>query len=194
MWYTSIVHGVPHMRHRCLNCGEPFEVNTYREITAKYCSVSCQRSYRKSPQVRFWPKILKSSGCWSWLGVVSDSGYGVLRSHPYTLAHRYSYELATGCSIPRGKMIRHLCGNKLCVNPMHLALGSHKDNAQDEVDRGSQIKGERSGNAKLDSYTVTLIRDLYSEGYGLTDLAIRFRLHKSHVHRLVNRVSWSHLL
>lgn len=38
-----------------------------------------------------------------------------------------------GLSIERGDlMVTHVCHNKRCLNPQHLSLGSHRDNASDE--------------------------------------------------------------
>lgn len=53
-------------------------------------------------------------------------------------AHRTSYSLTYG-QIPKTNhegrkiVVRHLCDNKRCVNPKHLALGTHSYN---QLDRG----------------------------------------------------------
>lgn len=36
-------------------------------------------------------------------------------------------------SIPEGMQVRHLCHNKLCINPEHLEVGTAKQNAQDRT-------------------------------------------------------------
>lgn len=85
-----------------------------------------------------------NSGCWLWLGPMSkNTGYGSasasyegLGSH--WIAHRLSFFLfKVLCpddyklfSNPR-YMIRHICHNKLCVNPEHLKIGTAKDNCDD---------------------------------------------------------------
>lgn len=56
------------------------------------------------------------------------------------LGHRLSYSLNNGI-IPRkcqssdrvwlSEMVLHRCNNKWCVNPIHLYLGSHKENKLD---------------------------------------------------------------
>lgn len=59
--------------------------------------------------------------CIPWTGAVDRNGYGVraIRKHKRVFAHRLVYEQSFG-PIPEGKHIHHICGNKLCVNPVHL--------------------------------------------------------------------------
>ena len=41
--------------------------------------------------------------------------------------------------IPEGLMVRHLCHNPECINIEHLALGTAKENRQDDIDIGRNI-------------------------------------------------------
>ncbi len=49
--------------------------------------------------------------------------------------HRASYIAFVG-EIPTGKIILHKCDTKSCVNPQHLSVGTHSDNALDRSRRG----------------------------------------------------------
>lgn len=98
----------------------------------------------------FWSKIdtKDTDVCWTWKGRVNHYGYGVFQSFYRTeFAHRFSFALtnnmvdALGRSkIPEGLFVRHKCDNPICCNPLHLELGTPKDNSQDMVKRCRHAK------------------------------------------------------
>lgn len=94
----------------------------------------------------FWSKVQigGTAMCWVWNGQ-QVNGYGRFRGER---AHRYAYQLHKG-DIPEGLMLRHLCGNKLCVNPDHLEPGTMADNAADGILLGETLRGARNGRAKI---------------------------------------------
>lgn len=78
-----------------------------------------------------------SSGCWLWEKFVAPCGYGRFSPNRATSigAHRVSYKLFKG-EIPEGLLVCHRCDIKICVNPDHLFLGTHKDNCDDMNRKG----------------------------------------------------------
>lgn len=76
-------------------------------------------------------------GCWNWSDSLSR-GYGQLsskRGMPPFKAHRLAWELLVG-QIPDGMVVRHGCDNPKCCNPLHLQIGTQKDNSLDASLRG----------------------------------------------------------
>lgn len=76
--------------------------------------------------------------CWPWTGPRVPQGYGMTRvrccgGHHTAHAHRIAYWLDTGFWHwgRFGPVVRHLCHNPSCCNPLHLLHGSRADNAWD---------------------------------------------------------------
>lgn len=61
------------------------------------------------------------------------------------------------------EIIRHLCHNPRCVNPLHLAEGTHQDNANDRVAAGRSAKKVPS-RYKLTEEQVSYIKLNYKKG------------------------------
>lgn len=122
--------------------------------------------------------------CLLWTGAVNNKdrsvGYGIMSVKGRAkFVHQLAYELHKG-KIPKGSVVRHTCDNRLCCEPKHLTLGTHKDNTQDMVVRGRSARGEKHGKAKLTEVDVRRIRELLgtrthlsiAQEYGVTETAI----------------------
>ncbi|MFA5308215.1 MAG: hypothetical protein WC370_01865 [Dehalococcoidales bacterium] len=65
--------------------------------------------------------------CWQWKGRVANDGYGVLvalagDAHLTMPVYNWVWLLAGGGLSGNGFNLHHLCRNKLCASPTHLAL------------------------------------------------------------------------
>jgi len=84
----------------------------------------------------------EETGCWVWQGRTSGNGkqhgYGRITINSHTLAvHRVVYTHYFGI-IPGKKHIDHICNNRLCCNPDHLEMVSHKENHKRRVKRSKK--------------------------------------------------------
>lgn len=126
------------------------------------------RSFEEKFEAGLPTPLPNHSECWEWRG--TRSHYGVVshgrRNH---YAHRIAWERAAGRRIPAGKVVRHTCDNKFCVNPAHLVIGKQVDNVRDAVVRGLNCRGESHGRSALDEVAVREIKRLLRD----TDLTHR---------------------
>lgn len=92
----------------------------------------------KTLEQRFWAKVQKGSPaeCWLWTGS-KVAGYGrITVNGRLTRAHRLSWEMHNGKSIPDGAVACHLCDTPACVNPHHIWVGTQADNLRDMHSKG----------------------------------------------------------
>lgn len=79
---------------------------------------------------RFWNKVSlpDENGCMMWAASKDGGGYGQFwLKGTYYRAHRVSYTFAYG-EIPPGKVLDHLCRNRVCVAPGHLEVVDNRTN------------------------------------------------------------------
>jgi hypothetical protein len=151
----------------CLFCKQSFK---FTPTNQGYCSVKC----------RFWSKvdIRGQDECWNWIASCGSHKYGqMMVNGKEDLAHRISWLLTYGEN-PAHLDVLHKCDNPPCVNPLHLFLGTAKDNAIDMVRKGRQncapLRGEQVSNSKLTTKKVKEIRDRLAKGHKLSDIAKSF--------------------
>ena len=155
--------------------------------------------YRKRPIAeRFWEKVRKSDGCWTWLGACNRTGYGMIgRDYTNALAHRVSWELHYGAI---GDLcVLHKCDNPPCVNPHHLFLGTRADNTADMIAKGRRRQGvvypgPANSSAKFTMAQVREIRALYQPdvlGRGCTTLARQFGVSEVCITRIVKNITYA---
>lgn len=142
---------------------------------------------------KFWPRVVKTEGCWLWTGKsTTPTGYGLIsiRRSGNISSHRASWMIHYG-SIPDGKWVLHHCDNPKCVRPDHLFLGTAKDNSRDRDTKGRGAKGEKAGCAKIKEQDAIRIRRLRQEGKILREIASEFGLSISQTYRITRNESWS---
>lgn len=144
---------------------------------------------------KFWSTIvIAESGCWNWGGSRAKDGYGIFRCGPESRAHRVAYLFGKGV-IPKGLWVLHHCDNPACCNPLHLYVGTAKQNSRDRDVRGraNVPSGEKCWKAKLNRAKVLEIRRLYGIGMTQTEIGKMFSIDHRMVWNVVHRHLWKHV-
>lgn len=130
-----------------------------------------------------------NSGCWLWLSSVKNSGYGQIgAASPYTgrrtmlSAHKAAHIVFNG-AVPDGGVVRHICDNKLCVNPEHLTVGTQAQNLSDMRGRGRNYWGRQTHCKNGHPFSPENTRSRGGEQSGRRCIACAKEASRRHYHR-----------
>lgn len=132
--------------------------------------------------------------CWPWIAHVAPTGYAGFwlgrKFKPHKVsAHRLMFSLQYG-PIPDGLQACHKCDNRRCVNPGHIFLGTHKDNADDRERKGRgnhkgnsnfRNRGPRNGNSRITIEQLREIRSMLKRGVYQKEIALQFPISQTQV-------------
>lgn len=151
----------------------------------------------------------RTVACDEFMGCRDRKGYGRIKREGHVWqAHRWAWTQTFG-PIPDGCLVCHHCDNPPCREPLHLSLGSKRDNALDMASKGraavqrhgwervfgrrkkADLAGERNGNARLTLETVEDIRTRARTGQSNLEIAVALGLDRRHVWRIVRGDRWA---
>lgn len=154
---------------------------------------------RPDMHTRFLSKVeISGLSCWEWKASKIHSGYGQfkIRHNKMVGAHRTSWEMFNS-PIPHGLYVLHKCDNRSCVNPMHLFLGTAKDNMQDKMNKGRCVspgfKGEKHYDAKLTDKIVISCRKRRISGELISELAKEYNVTFAAMRNAIVGITWRHI-
>ena len=106
-----------------------------------------------TPEESFAARTEWRDDCLVWTGGKSHNGYGLITVNGNSVrAHRYAWEKDNG-QIPSGKILKHTCHNRDCVNTKHLRIVTHQQNSANRS--GPEQRNAESG-----------LRNVYKSGSG----------------------------
>lgn len=134
--------------------------------------------------------------CREWKKRTNPNGYGLIKTRwGMKNAPRASWIAHKG-AIPNSLFVLHKCDNRLCINPKHLFLGTHKDNMDDmKIKKRQNLRpGELHHINKMTNDDVLKIRESWDTGkYTQAGMAREYKVCVSCIHNIVRRKSWTHI-
>lgn len=139
-----------------------------------------------------------ATGCVEWQGARS-AGYGMMvvgsrsdGSRRHDRVSRIMWRETFG-PIPSGMSVLHSCDNPPCVNPMHLFLGTQKDNVMDAIRKGRMKfpkngRGERSHRCRWTDAQIAEVRERVRSGETQCSVARSMGISQGHVSMVVRRL------
>lgn len=117
-----------------------------------------------------------------------SAGYG----RHQALAHRWAYVQHHGISLHSisGQVVRHRCDNARCINPLHLVLGSHKDNTNDAIVRGRFVVGSQH---KLAVLSEEHVKEIKLSEESSSSLASKYGVGARTIRRIKAGEDWKHV-
>jgi hypothetical protein len=114
-------------------------------------------------------ELVAGIDCWIWNAAQGGGGYGRVRYIDRAeFAHRAAF-IEAGGDFSAGNIVRHMCGNRLCVRPSHLKAGTQADNSRD-MSEMFQSKCSTS------LPTVLGIRKDYAAGMPLSEISSKYNM------------------
>lgn len=133
--------------------------------------------------------------CWPWLGSTRDAGHGAWNYKSYRngtkIASREIFKLFKGD--PGELYVCHSCGNAHCCNPKHLYAGTPKQNQEDRVKHGTDIKGSKCKTSKLKEEEVIKIKELIKKKVKLKYIAEIYKVSESTIKAIKQNRNWAHI-
>lgn len=152
----------------------------------RYWCLTKSKEYDDNLRLRFEQKTaVGKSGCILWVG--SKIGpYGQIKvRNRNTLAHRVAAYLA-GFKFTDDQDILHRCDTCLCVNHMHLFIGTHAENMRDKAKKGRAP-------AKLDAKKVAHIKGLLKKGRSCNSIAIEYGVVPHTIYDIRDGITWAYI-
>lgn len=142
---------------------------------------------------RFWSRVIKSDGCWGWVGYTDKRGYAQFhKDGAKTRAHRVSWEIHNG-PIPPGLCVCHHCDNPTCTKPDHLFLGTTADKLAKGRNVSNPPRGSAHVLAKLNEANVRQVMRRLRLGDRQAAIAMDYGVAPSVVSSIATRTTWRHV-
>jgi len=143
---------------------------------------------------RFWGqvKIGSPDECWPWIDRLHADGTGRINIRGIVFkGSQLSYLIHWGQHPYPNLYVCHFCDNRRCVNPLHLWLGTAKENSQDARRKSRSTLGMSHPQARLSPTQAKSIFALNQEGLSQQQIAKKLGIKQPQVSRILTGKRWA---
>jgi hypothetical protein len=143
---------------------------------------------------RFWRKVfipltatkeMDWMHCWNWTRSTDHSGYGWFRNRRVERSNRFAFMVShVHEPLIQGLVVRHLCANPSCCNPLHLIQGTYQQNAYDTALIGHF-------NRIMDITKIFQLMAEHEHGAKIRELSEQFGIGEWQVSAIIRGYSWN---
>lgn len=159
------------------------------------------RVTRKTPSgapKKFMAKaaVYRGQDCLIWPYLRLGRGYAAINQDGQPrYVHRLLCEQRNGPPPTPEHEVAHSCGrgHEGCVNPNHLRWATVKENSADRIGHGTMVRGEDHFRTRLTATDVLDIRRRAAAGEAHEAIALRFKMSKPGITKIVRRERWAHV-
>lgn len=181
------------MQVKCALCKSEFSIRPNRYSETVCCSMKCAAIHRKMRGETGKKMTFEEdeNGCFICTSHKKGKrGYPRMTKGP---VFRHVYEEMFG-ELPKGTIVRHLCDNKMCINPEHLRKGTQKENIEDALRNKKFPIGSQRSYAKyneLQMYGVKIL--LKHTGLTNTEIEKITSVDRETIYAVKNNKMWKHV-
>ena len=147
------------------------------------------REIKPSPNGKF-------EDCWWWTNSCNKQGYGQVRYEGKLVKiHRLAVHLNSLCRFKLDSKLEvcHICDNPKCFNPIHLFIGTHKENMDDAIEKGRLTRTTRGrfgvgDDTLLNAENRKLVLEMLDSKFSQAEIAKSFGVSRSVIQRIIREV------
>lgn len=150
-----------------------------------------------SAKRRLAERVEKVGDCQIWRGARGSRGYGSMSIGKYwsEASHRVAWAIDNGKRPPKGMHVMHSCDTPSCVNPLHLSIGTAKDNQRDCSIKGRK-KTRRGSRHEWSRYTeeqMISAASLFAAGKTYAQVSERLCINRGTLEATLQGRRWPHI-
>jgi hypothetical protein len=168
-------------------------IDVMREVASTECQSRGGHPIQR--MINHTQGLLLDNQCWLCEKHIRADGYLHLKESSPSRKNKFGHRIAFAGYykfLPlRGIQIRHRCDNRNCFNPLHLHLGTCKDNVRDIIYRTGNMRGT---NRYADVESVIAVKKLLIAGVKVKDIVCQTGMTLRQVRDIKYGVSYTYVV